>query len=87
MKSRLKALKAAANEVIEAIDFDKWTGGAVNCADLRCVEASECKSDEGREWLEVLIEEASPDCTELQSLVRDHLIERGFGEVTVRTEW
>jgi hypothetical protein len=59
-------------------------GGAVNWADLRCVDVEMSLLDG---HVTVTIEEASPDALELCRFVAKELARRGYDEVAVRTEW
>lgn len=61
--------------------------GPVNWGDLRCVEVSYVVRDEGRPYFNVLIEEASPDASELQQFVLDAIARRGYMNVEVETAW
>jgi hypothetical protein len=51
-------------------------GGAVNWADLRCVDVQVS-----------MIEEASPEAVNLCRFVAEELARRGYDEIAVRTEW
>jgi hypothetical protein len=84
--SGLKRLCQATNEAIEKLQQAKIPG-AINWADLSCVEASSVTTDEGETYLQVTIEEASPAETGLQAAVAKDLEERGWPGVLVVTEW
>lgn len=82
---RLKNIKDAVEEILECADRS-GIDGAINWADLHCVEAMHCVNHDGYEWDEVLIEEASPDAADLCNYVGKELLKIGLS-VVVKTEW
>jgi hypothetical protein len=82
----LKKLRAATDDVIGTISRDppNWP---VNWADLSCRQTSWIVTDDGAEYAEVLIEEASPEAFEFRETVRCELARRGYLGVQVVTEW
>lgn len=84
----LKRLRNAANNAVERVYRRRdEIGGAVNWADLSCVEAAWVRTDRGDEHAEVLIEEAAPEAVELQRAVKAELAIDGWPDVSARTEW
>ena len=84
----LQRLRAATDAALTAAFAHREDiGGAVNWADLRCLEARVFTSDDGETGLQVFIEEAAPDAQELQEFVGEHLRQAGFLVVEVVTEW
>lgn len=85
VRKDLVRLREATNEALQ------WAPnhvmGAINWANLHCVEARHFRSDDGSTGYEVLIEEASPDSWALQNFVGGHLAQAGFANVEVMTEW
>jgi len=59
----------------------------VNWADLSCTEAGFVVTDTGNEYYYVEIEEADPSAHNLRVFISNHLKERGFDTIEVRTEW
>lgn len=60
---------------------------AINWADLACRDVRRWTDDTGASGYAVSIEEAAPDAWELQTFVREYLVEAGFANVEVVTEW
>lgn len=60
--------------------------GAVNWADLMCVDVSVSLTGQDLEWT-ATVEEASPDASKFCIVIANKLAERGFPNVYVRTEW
>jgi hypothetical protein len=85
--NELKKLLAATDEVIGAIESGDLVRGPVNWADLSCCQVSWVVTDDGSEYAEVLIEEASPEAVEFRETVRCELVRRGWPGVQVVTEW
>lgn len=84
----LQRLREAADAALtEAFAHRDDIGGAVNWADLRCLEARVFTTDDGETGYQVFIEEAAPDAHELQAFVGAKLREAGFPVVEVVTEW
>jgi hypothetical protein len=82
----LKKLRATTDDVIGTISRDppNWP---VNWADLSCRQASWVVTDDGAEYAEVLIEEASPEAVEFRETIRYELARRGYPRVQVITGW
>lgn len=84
----LKLLQHATDEALGAaqacaVDFSEpinW--GNLSCAQAQCVE-----DDSGDVFYRVVIEEAAPECCELQRFVSSYLRGQGFEDVVVDTEW
>ena len=87
-KEELVALRDATDEILDIIESapEKFTE-PINWSDLLCVHAAWVRDHAGKEWAEVLIEEADPNCYRLQAEVRSMLAARGYPRVDVRTEW
>ena len=83
----LKKLRAATEDVIDTIIISDPPNWPVNWADLSCRQASWVVTDDGAEYAEVLIEEASPEAVEFRETVRCELARRGYPGVQVVTEW
>ena len=78
-------LQATVNGILaQAAGERSRIGGAVNWADLRCVDV-EISLLDGH--VTVTIEEASPEAIDLCRYVAKELARRGYDEVAVRTEW
>lgn len=82
----------AANAVLSALNPHEISG-PINWGDLRCVAVEHVQTfsyveidPPAAEW-RVLIEEAFPDARELQTHITNKLIEAGFHDVEVRTDW
>ena len=61
--------------------------GAINWADLHCVEAGYYRTSQGTSGVYVLIEEAAPIQKELSSFIGNDLFAAGWEGVEVRFEW
>jgi hypothetical protein len=84
----LSALRDAADRACDqAYQSREHIDDAINWGDLACVKATKWVDDEGNEGYAVLIEEASPDATELCAYVSAKLFDAGFVDVEVLTEW
>lgn len=86
-QSDLKRLRAATEEILLLLKPGDYPNEAINWADLHCVEARQIINDEGGEYLEVGIQEASPDCGKMPQAVRERLALQGWKDVSVVTEW
>jgi hypothetical protein len=81
-------LKLAAKKICEmAFEKRKEIGGAVNYNDLRCCETQRYITDLGDVGYRVIIEESSPDATELHRFINHNLREMGFKGVEISLEW
>lgn len=84
----VKLLRNHTGLVLRTLESKDAPNEAVNWASLRCIEAWCLVTDSGEERYGVTIEEASPDATQLQELVRQRLKENGWrDDIEVRTEW
>ena len=83
----LKKLRVVTNLVIGEVDCNDNHRGPVNWADLSCRQASWVVTDDGAEYAEVLIEEASPEAVEFRETIRYELARRGYPRVQVITGW
>lgn len=78
----LTKLREATNQVLREI-LGLQLEGAINRADLRCVEASFKVNDKGYSYYEVLVEEADPNNRELRSKIVKSLEKAGWNDVAV----
>ena len=84
----LQRLRTAADAALmEALAHRDDIGGAVNWADLHCLEARVFTADDGETGYQVFIEEAAPDAHPLQKFVGEQLRQAGFPAVEVMTAW
>ena len=84
----LNKLRSRTDDVIGFVESNSnRLSGAVNWGDLGCRQASWVVTDDGSEYAEVLIEEASPEAVEFRETVRRELARRGYPGVQVVTEW
>ena len=83
----LKSLRSATEGILAALKPEDFPNEAINWADLHCTEAKFIANDDGVEYMEVSIEEASPECGELHKTVRLRLEEAGWKGVIAVTEW
>ena len=82
---RLQSIRAATNEILNAAP--RSIGGPINWGDLSCTSAQFCMDDTGANYTEVLVGEAGEGCGELRDYVHAKLIDTGWPDVDVRTEW
>jgi hypothetical protein len=61
--------------------------GAINWGDLGTTDAQHCIDVSGRTFFRIIIEEASPDASELRDFVSKRLAEEGWQNVDVELEW
>ena len=61
--------------------------GAINWADLHCVEAGHCRTSDGGEYLYVLIEECDPSQRDLHTFISQRLSDAGWQQIDVRFAW
>jgi hypothetical protein len=74
-------LQTTVNGILaQALGERSRIGGAVNWADLRCVDVIDGH-------VTVTIEEASPEASDLCRYVAKELARRGYDEIVARTEW
>jgi hypothetical protein len=87
-ENKLKRLRRATDDAIGAVEMSGLQiHGAVNWADLHCLQAAWVSTDDGYSYAEVTIEEASPDAVEFQHAVEMELARRGWPDIHVVTEW
>lgn len=87
-RERLKRLRADADAACEAARGDSaCRRDAVNWADFGCSIAEGYITDEGDSGTRVILEEAAPDCGNVQGFVHRYLRDRGWSEIEVVTEW
>jgi len=82
----LKRLRDEVDHILDNTDPSD-IDGAINWADLGCVEASYVLNQEGHTYYSVLIEEADPHNTELQMHIHNEIGKLMDITVEVRTEW
>jgi hypothetical protein len=84
----LVELRKDANEVLESLDKNQ-IAGAINWADLRCVQTNRARDAYGRTWYRVEIEEAAPGEESLIAAVRDGLAHLGWyvDDIEIETAW
>jgi hypothetical protein len=82
----LVKLREATNRAIDEVQKQR-TKGAVNWADLHCLQAAWVVTDEEESYAEVTIEEAAPEADEFQTAVMLELDKLGYPNVHVVTEW
>jgi len=61
--------------------------GAVNWANLHCIEATRSENQDGDITWSVLVEQAASDATQLQQYIARKVKESEGVDVEVRTEW
>lgn len=80
----LAKIKQAVDEIcIELVPWD----GTVNWLSLRCVDVEYCVNLRGEETYRAYVEEASPNESKLQKVIRDKLAERDYVRIEVITSW
>ena len=81
-------MKECAEDACEAAWHDvDCRKDAVNWGDFGCVEACFFIIDDREIGYRVVLEEADPNCKNVQAFVAAWLYERDFGPVEVVTEW
>lgn len=85
LREQAKQIKSALDSILDELVPDP-TLGAVNWADLMCVEVEISLTTQEVEWT-ATIEEASPSAREFAILVSDKLVQRGFPNIHIRTDW
>lgn len=71
-------------------DGERFLMGAINWADLKCTDIEERRSliyPEREPLIAVLIEEVSPDATNLHKFIGERLDAAGWTNIYVTTEW
>lgn len=88
MQEILKSLREDADAAcLSAIANKEDIEGAINWADLSCVEARYCENDSGEKYYAVLIEECSPNQNDLYSFISTKLQQAGWDGVEILFEW
>ncbi len=82
----LKNIRSAANEALEQARRDE-VEGAINWDALTCVRAEKFIDDEGVGGYRCFIEDAAPECSELQDYIASHVFGKMGVSVGVVTEW
>lgn len=83
----LRRLKQSTEEILSTLTPKDCPEDPVNWSDLHCTEAKSVVNDDGDEYLEVCIEEASPNSDNLRSLICQRLKDVGWDTVAVVLEW
>jgi len=84
-KKEALELITAANAVLgKAYEEREEIGGAVNWADLQCVDVQESLVDG---LITITLEEADHTATALCTYVHEGLKEQGYDDIVVKTEW
>lgn len=89
-QSQLKQLRIATDNAIAIVAERKpRVAGAINWADLSCHQAALIiTTDKGQTYVEVTIEEASPEAAgEFREAVAKELAKAGWLNISVLTEW
>jgi hypothetical protein len=81
-----KLLKEDADRVLSTIKPDDCPNDAINWGDLKVIDVMICRSLAEGVFYEILIDEASPDSTELHNAVLAGLQKYAF-PVRIKTEW
>lgn len=82
----MKNIRAAAGEALVQARQDSVIG-AINWGALSCVGSEQFTDDEGVTGYRCYIEEAAPECDELQDYVASYVFGKMGVSVEVRTEW
>ena len=77
-----KKIQDLINGILDTIDRSDFDHLAANWADLSCTEVIATESG----W-EVIVEEACPIDHSIAEWIEGQLFDRGWPNVTVRTEW
>jgi hypothetical protein len=84
----LTKLIADTNKILgEIFEIRDTMEGPINWADLSCREAAAGVMEDGKPFLAVWIEEASPDNYDFQNEIMMKLSKLGYENVQVTTEW
>ena len=84
-KEEAIALQTAVDEILAlAVEKRSEIGGAVNWADLLCLDVEVSLLDD---IVTVTVEGAAPEAIELCRFVSEELARRGYSGIAVRTEW
>ena len=82
-----KLYEAAEAACAAAFEQRHEINGAINWADLHCVDAEKCESVFGHITYRVWIEECSFDNYKLSCFIKKYLDEAGFAGVETQMEW
>jgi hypothetical protein len=77
-------LQSMVDGFLEDAKAAKEIDGAINWADLRCVDVQESLLDD---TVTITIEEADPSAEKLCRYVAERLRDNGYPDIIVRTEW
>ena len=84
-KEEAIALQTAVDEILAlAVEKRSEIGGAVNWADLLCLDVEVSLLDD---IVTVTVEGAAPEAIELCRFASEELARRGYSGIAVRTEW
>ena len=88
----IEALRRTVEEAISAAEKDGCAAHeAINWSDLHCTEVRNVRvlypPDQQYEYIEILIEEASPFCADFKTFLYEELRKKGFTGVQIVTEW
>jgi hypothetical protein len=84
-KDEALKLQSVTDEILaQAFEKRSEISGAVNWADLRCVDVEVSLLDD---VVTVTIAEAASEAVDLCRFVSEELARRGYGAIAVRTEW
>lgn len=85
---QLKKLREDTDAAIEVVRARRpQVQGAINWADLHCLQAAWVLTDDEENYAEVTIEEASPDAGYFQRVIAEELARAGWPDIRVVTEW
>jgi hypothetical protein len=82
----LNRLHAAVDNIIEKMNPADWHG-AINWGDLGCAEALVGVNEDRQLIYRVVVEEAAPGEDAFCRHIEQELARRGWGNVSVSTEW
>lgn len=86
MEARLRMLRITTQRVLDEWKPCDRTKDAVNWADLNVVEVAWVQTED-RSYLQVTVDEVSPDAAEFQESLIQRLAAQGWPDVEVVTEW
>jgi hypothetical protein len=85
LKAELERLRQAT--AVALLEAKGQVDGAINWADLQCIDAARCEGLDRDEWYVVWISEAAPESDSLKMFVTARLAAAGFQGVEVICEW
>lgn len=87
-QKQAEKIKGHVDHILNHLEQNKsYIDGAVNWADLQCVDVEYCLDTTGDEFYLVTVDEAAPDNPELQLAIIRQLQHVGIRNVRVLTEW